>query len=94
MLEFSDLSPTDLLAELRRSRHDYDVLLLGGGELNTAFLEAGLVDRILITIEPVLFAGGTGLLAAGSADIRCNLLSVTQLNERGTLLVDYAVDKS
>lgn len=33
------------------------LLLEGGGELNAAFLEAGLVDRVLVFVAPILLGG-------------------------------------
>ncbi|MBI3629512.1 MAG: dihydrofolate reductase family protein [Candidatus Rokubacteria bacterium] len=36
-------------------------LLEGGGEINAAFLEAGLVDRVVAHIAPVLVGGRTAI---------------------------------
>jgi len=45
-----------LAAEL--ARRDVTALLLeGGGELNAAFLEAGLVDRVVVFVAPLLLGG-------------------------------------
>jgi len=45
-----------LLAWLAR-REVISVLLEGGGELNAAFLEGGLVDRVVVLMAPVLLGG-------------------------------------
>jgi diaminohydroxyphosphoribosylaminopyrimidine deaminase / 5-amino-6-(5-phosphoribosylamino)uracil reductase len=43
------------------------VLLEGGGEVNAAFLEAGLVDRVAVFIAPVLLGGrAAAALVAGA----------------------------
>lgn len=36
-----------------------DILVMGGGEIGTALLEAGLVDEIGFAVHPVLLGGGT-----------------------------------
>jgi dihydrofolate reductase len=36
-----------------------DILVMGGGELGTALIDAGLVDEIGFSIHPVLLGGGT-----------------------------------
>lgn len=36
-----------------------DVLVMGGGEIGTTLLEAGLVDEIGFSLHPVLLGGGT-----------------------------------
>lgn len=36
-----------------------DILVMGGGEIGTALLEAGLVDEIGFSVHPVLLGGGT-----------------------------------
>jgi dihydrofolate reductase len=36
-----------------------NILVMGGGELGSALIEAGLVDEIGISIHPVLLGGGT-----------------------------------
>ena len=37
------------------------VLLEGGGELNAAFLEAGLVDRVVVFVAPLVAGGRTAV---------------------------------
>jgi riboflavin biosynthesis pyrimidine reductase len=54
------------------------------------FLAAGLVDEIWLTVEPLLFGGGTPLLAA-RVDVRLELLASEKLNAAGTLLLRYRV---
>jgi len=41
------------------------VLLEGGSELNWAFVEAGLVDRVAIFIAPLLIGGALAPTAVG-----------------------------
>ncbi len=91
-LEFSAESPLDLVASM--TTREYDALLLvGGGTVNAAFLQAGLIDELYLTIEPVLFGLGTRLVDGLASDAPLQLLGIQQLNERGTLLLHYAVER-
>jgi dihydrofolate reductase len=91
-LEFTDRTPRQLVDQLARGGHT-NLLLVGGSEINSAFLEHGLVDELILTVEPWLFGSGINLIGDASRGIACKLLSVSQLNEQGTLLLRYAVAK-
>ncbi len=91
-LEFMNTTPTDLVNRLTSDGHT-NLLLVGGSEINSAFLEHGLVDELILTVEPWLFGSGINLLSESSQGIACKLLSVSQLNEHGTLLLRYSVVK-
>jgi diaminohydroxyphosphoribosylaminopyrimidine deaminase/5-amino-6-(5-phosphoribosylamino)uracil reductase len=78
---------TDVLDELGAAGH-LQVLVEGGAGVAHAFHQAGLVDRYVLYLAPVLFGGddGAGLFAgAGAATIadvwRGRLRSVTQLGD-------------
>jgi dihydrofolate reductase len=92
-LEFMDVSPTEVVELLKQRRHE-QVFLAGGSRLNAAFMQAGLVDDLYITIEPQLFGTGLNLLAE-TPDYFANLQlqSLTRLNDRGTLHAHYTVQK-
>ncbi len=45
------------------------VLLEGGSELNWAFIEAGLVDRVAIFIAPMLIGGAVAPTAVGGSGL-------------------------
>lgn len=63
------------------------LLLEGGGELNAAFLEAGLVDRIALFVAPLFLggAGAPGLVGGGGRSLkeafRLRGLTVRQVGE-------------
>lgn len=60
------MEPADVLAVLR-ARGLERVLVEGGGRLVTAFVEAGLVDRLYLTTAPVLIGDGVpGLRLTGT----------------------------
>lgn len=68
--------------------------MAGGRHVSAEFLAAGIVDDIYLTYEPLLFSQGTTMLADESwLEVSLRLQSVKQLNERGTLLAHYTVDR-
>jgi dihydrofolate reductase len=88
-LEFTHNAPDKLLAGLR-ARGFKRCVLLGGAQVHGLFFAAGLVDEVWLTVEPVLFGGGTPLLAA-RVDVRLELLASEKLNATGTMLLRYRV---
>lgn len=62
------VDPADLMARLGE-RGIQSVLLEGGSELNASLLQAGVIDRIMIFIAPVVIGGndGKGLFAGRGA---------------------------
>ena len=82
--------PKRLVKQL--ARDGYPALAVcGGAAINTLFLQAGVVDELYLTIEPVLFGGGVPLLR-GAGITKLRLLDATCLNP-STLLLHYAVLK-
>ena len=55
------------VATLRAEPGDGEIWLFGGGELFGSLLAAGQVDRVEVTIVPILLGGGVPLLPPGSA---------------------------
>ena len=64
------------------------VALLGGPATNAAFLRAGLVDEIFLTVEPVTIGQGVRFLNE-PLDSRWTLAGVKKLNKRGTIVLHY-----
>lgn len=89
-LEFTSLSPLALVQKLEASGKT-SALVAGGPKLYAEFFKEKLVTELRVTMEPYLF--GTGLSAACSipSDIHLQLLSSSQLNTNGTLLLTYKV---
>ncbi len=86
LLEFTDAEPRHIAAEFAE-RGRQRCALLGGAESYGAFLAADLVDALWLTIEPVMFGGGTPL-ARAEVDQRYELEDVTKL-AASTLLLKY-----
>ncbi len=89
-LEFTRAAPADLVADLRR-RGFQRCALLGGSHAHSLFLEAGLVDEVWLTVEPLLFGGGTPLLARRT-NVRLTLQTVDKLTPH-TLVLKYHVGR-
>jgi dihydrofolate reductase len=88
-LEFTSQTPEQIIQAFKKSYSD--LLLTGGAEINKLFFDAKLVNKIILTIEPVLFGDGTNLVESFPFDISLELNSFKQLNKKGTLLLEYSV---
>lgn len=86
--EVTQKDPIDLLAELKE-RGFKEVAVCGGSQIYTMFMKAGVVDRIFLTVEPLLFGSGITLFRE-SFNKPLTLVSATQ-GENGSLLLEYAV---
>ena len=60
--EFRRGAVSEHAAELRALAGDRDVWVMGGGDLAGQFFDAGLLDRIQLTVAPVFLTGGAPLL--------------------------------
>ena len=58
-------APADVVADLR-ARDGKDLWLVGGGALVASFMDAGLVDDVIVSIHPVLLGDGIPLVARGA----------------------------
>lgn len=91
-LEFIDASPEELAKQLK-NRGRQKVLVAGGSTVTRDFLRAGLADELYLTIEPLIIGTGKPLVTKGEFATNLKLLSVKKLNDRGTLLAHYAIEK-
>lgn len=89
-LEFTNKPVTELILDLEKRGFE-QLLLLSGEGLNRQFFEAGLVDEIILTIEPKIFGSGNAIISETKLDLELKLLSYEKLNERGTLLLHYQI---
>ena len=70
------------------------LLVVGGAQTGARFFDAGLIDELFVTIEPLLFGAGTPFIAPLRHTTHLQLLSCKQLNDQGTLLMHYRIQKS
>jgi len=89
-LEFTANTPPQIINKYKSKYKN--ILLLGGGEINSLFLKSKLVDELYLTIEPLLFGSGKNLIAKSDLKINCNLLKIKKLNKKGTLLLIYKLN--
>jgi len=88
-VEFFSGTATKLVQDLAEEGVDR-VILAGGTSINTAFLEARLINEIYLTIEPIIFGDGMALFNKEMDNINLKLLSTSKLNQN-TLLLHYKV---
>jgi dihydrofolate reductase len=87
-LEFTNESPTDLVARLTSEGH-VRCAILGGGRVYGSFIGAGLIDEIELTVEPLVFGNGVRLAGDLPIDQRFALTAMDKLSD-STLLLRYA----
>lgn len=74
-VEALDLTPLEIAAEL--DRRGIERVYVDGGRTIQSFLDAGLVERLIITTVPVLIGSGISLFGDLAADITLRLVDVT-----------------
>lgn len=89
VIEFTNAAPRELLADLNR-RGFPSVAVIGGASVYSQFLREGLVDELMISIEPKLFGGGIPLVEGLASDIALQLIEARKLNAH-TLLLHYGI---
>lgn len=89
-LEFTNENPTELLKRLESQGYT-EGLLVGGARTNTEFFKEGLVTELWQTLEPKILGVGNGIIGDEQISVSLQLLSSEKINEKGTLLLKYAV---
>ncbi len=89
-VEMTDKSPEDLIADLS-ARGYTSIAICGGSQIYSMFMQSGLVDKIYLTIEPLMFGQGISIFNTG-VEKSLRLVS-TSTNETGTIFTEYEVIK-
>ena len=87
--EFVDSTAAQLVNDMAKRGYT-SMLIVGGASVYEQFLDAGLVDRLLITVEPLVF--GKGLHFTNDKTLlnsHFKIASTTNLNDKGTILIEY-----
>ncbi len=86
------LVSADAMGVIRRLKEQpgKDLYLAGGGTFAAAVLDAGLVDEVLIKLNPLLLGSGMPLVTRLKGTYSLELLS-TKVYKNGVLLLRYAV---
>ena len=87
-VETTTKAPADLLADLA-DRGYKEVAICGGSQIYTMFMESGVVDKLYLTIEPLIFGAGMKLFNKG-LDNKLTLVS-SEKTTSGALLLEYNV---
>lgn len=74
-------SPQEALQKLSKDGFD-NVILSGGSRLNSSFAKAGLIDEVIINIEPVIIGKGITLFYPDEFNLNLELLNTKTLENR------------
>ncbi len=92
-IEFSSLTPVQLVAKLDSEGLSH-IALIGGSQLNTSFLEAGLVTNLRLTIAPAIIPGNIGVFAPSISAKYQLVLTNQELLADGAIVLEYALKQS
>lgn len=90
-VEVTTKEPKEVLDDLA-ARGYKQVAICGGTTIFTMFMEAGVVDKLYLTIEPVAFGSGMTLFNKKFSVKKLKLASTRKLGE-DTVLLEYDVLK-
>lgn len=90
-VETTNEPPAELIERLKREGAK-GLAVCGGASIYSLFMEAGVVDELYLTVEPVVFGGGISLFAKPLKK-QLKLLDVEKLNS-DVILLHYSVKKS
>jgi dihydrofolate reductase len=79
-----------VVSELR-AKPGKDIAIFGGGELFRSLLAAGLVDRVEMSLIPVLLGGGIPLLPAPAERTTLKLRKQRVYEKTGTIGLEYDI---
>ena len=88
--EVTQKDPVCLLQEIAKRGYE-QVAICGGQAIYTMFITAGVVDKLYLSVEPVLFGQGMTLFNK-ELDIKLELVDTKKLGEQ-TVLLEYNVLK-
>ncbi len=88
---FTDKQPKEILEMLKKKGFNR-ACVAGGGMNNSNFMKEGLIDELLIDVEPTIFGKGIKLFADADFDFKLKLLKVKKLSAN-ELQLHYKVMK-
>ena len=91
-LEFTKESPSGLVKRMETQGYE-TMLLIGGSVISSLFFKENKIDEVWVTLEPYIFGRGKNLVEEIDLDISLELINLTKLNKKGTLLLKYSIVK-
>lgn len=79
-VEYTSENPVDLVKRLESEGYS-EVAICGGAQIYDLFLNAGVVDELYLTYEPILFGTGMNLLTSDIQQ-KLDLKELRQLNDQ------------
>lgn len=89
-VETTNLEPTELINSLAKRGYT-KIAICGGREIYSKFLSAGVVTKIYLTIEPIVFGSGLTLFNETPLESKHLILDRTEHRASGTIFLDYSV---
>ena len=86
---FVQLDSNAILEALKKNNAK-NVLVIGGSKTNSFLLNSGLIDEVMIDIEPLIISSGINLVDSLNADVKLELLSNKTIGN-GLLQLRYKV---
>lgn len=83
-------TPEEVVQQAKKDGFE-QLAICGGSSVYTQFMQAGVVDQLYLTIEPVLFGDGMRLFN-GEVDADLHLVKLHQLSSQ-TVVMEYEVKK-
>lgn len=90
-VEYVSGEPNEVINFLETKGYQ-ECVLAGGSITNNAFVGAGLVDEITVTIYPLLFGNGMRLLSADNIDLELEFIDSVNIGE-GVIRNRYKVKR-
>jgi len=87
-IRFTHAAVVEVHAEMLAAAGGRDVWLMGGGDLAGQFADAGVLDRVIVTIAPVTLGAGAPLLPRHLGSDRLTLTDVTRIGQFAQLTYD------
>lgn len=82
--------PVDLVEELARLGYT-KIAICGGSKIYSLFIESGLVNKLYLTVEPLLFGDGISVFKRSLPTDMQLRLDKSELTEQGTVFLDYTI---
>lgn len=76
--------------EYLKSKNIEQVLLIGGGKLNSEFIKRNLINEIWLTLTPYIIGKGRPFISPDDFDLPLELIECKELS-KGRLRIKYAV---